>query len=50
MRLTVVCFLGSALLLGLCLFAYYQHRLLDLREPVVETCVKHRVDQKVLVQ
>ena len=31
-------------------YAYYENRRLDAQEPVVETCVHHRLSQKVVVQ
>lgn len=31
-------------------YAYYENKRLDAQAPIVETCVHHRVNQKVTVQ
>lgn len=45
----VVCFAGLGLV-AMVFYAYYENRRLDAQEPIVETCVHHRVNQKVVVQ
>jgi hypothetical protein len=46
--------LGAGLLgvglAGMLLYAYYENKRLDAQAPIVETCVHHRVNQKVMVQ
>lgn len=35
---------------GMLFYAYYENKRLDAQAPIVETCVHHRVNQKVSVQ
>ena len=37
-------------LAGMLLYAYYENKRLDAQAPIVETCVHHRLTQKVVVQ
>jgi hypothetical protein len=48
-RVAALCVLGAIAITGILCWSYYANRLLDERQPIVETCIKHRVDQKVYV-
>lgn len=48
-RLYVLGALALVALVGILAYANYRGDLLRLQEPVVQTCVQHRVSQKVTV-
>jgi hypothetical protein len=49
-RALVAVIAGCLALVAMVFYAYYENQRLDLQQPVVESCVKHRVNQKVVVQ